>query len=170
MTEESVLARQKFADVLALYDFGSVDGDGLVQAAAGLIDTGFETDNVLVLAGLTTNKTWNSFLVEEALALVRDELGLPVLDGDAGEIRVAQAMARRWQTGSITDRDFGEWVRLNFLDPVRMWDLHFKEMYHLATMYSMIGEEYMGYTEQDFHSDLLAVVDMLLARDDPWSD
>ena len=57
------------------------------------------------------NKQSQPFIACGAVTLARDDLGLPILDRDAAQIRDVQAMARHWQVATVTDRERVNWVQ-----------------------------------------------------------
>lgn len=85
------LARQRFGDVLALYDLRAGDANSLVAAATDLIADETAGDEVIALASKVLTPHTSPFEMDDLVAGAREELQMARLGPDQTTIRAAQA-------------------------------------------------------------------------------
>lgn len=156
--------RRVFAEALAMYDLQpDLRTQELIDAAGALLGTGFETNNVLALASLPTMRTHNAFVLAERVSLAREDLGMPAIGREGAQIRVAQAMARRWLAGELTDRELADWAHrtLTHFCADEVGDL----VFHADELDTLV---YTNTSEEAAHQTLVTIVATLLAIPDPW--
>lgn len=156
-------ARRAFGDVLAMYDLRSIDGRRVVAAASGLLVADLDGPAATDLASMVVTPLTSPFQIDALVALARDELGMPVLDGDRTAIRAAQAQLRRWRGGELTDRQLATWAHtaVGHDGPAVLQDLVVAD--------DVLDElEYVAATPESVHEDLEGIALRLLAYADPW--
>lgn len=156
-------ARRAFGDVLAMYDLRSVDGRRVVAAASGLLVADLDGPAATDLASMVVTPLTSPFQIDALVASARDELGMPVLDGERTAIRAAQAQLRRWRDGELTDRQLATWAHtaVGHGGPAVLQDLVVAD--------DVLDElEYVAATPESVHEDLAGIALRLLAYADPW--
>lgn len=154
VAQQQAEARRVFGDVLARCDLSSADGREVVAAAAELLAADVHGPAVTELACLVITPLTSAFEVDALVASAREELGMPVLDADRTAIRAAQAQARRWRGGALTDRQLASWAHgaIGHDGPAVLQDL-------------VVADDML---DESIHVDLEVIADRVLAHEDPW--
>lgn len=105
-------AMAQFRDALAVFDLRPGDQQSLITAATACLAAGIDGPAMLALAAVPVRPPMNPLEFDELLSAVRAEHRLPLLDVDARQLRAAQAFARRWRSGALSDARFAGWLRL----------------------------------------------------------
>jgi hypothetical protein len=156
-------ARQRFGDVLALYDFRAGDAKSLVAAATDLLVEDTDGEGVVALASKVVTPLTSPFEMDDLVTEARDELRMSRLDPDQTAIRAAQAQVRRWRSGELTDRDLTAWAHqaIGHQGPAVLQDLVVSD-----DLLDEVGITHA--TNESIHEDLETIADQLLACTDPW--
>jgi hypothetical protein len=146
-----------------MYDLRCVDGRTVVDAASGLLAADVDGPAAMDLASMVVTPLTSPFELDALVALARDELGMPVLDGDRTAIRAAQAQLRRWRDGELTDRQLASWAHtvVGHDGPAVLHDL-------VVTDDVLDELKYVAATPESVHDDLEGIALRLLAYADPW--
>lgn len=156
-------ARQRFGDVLALYDLRDVDSKSVVSAATDLLAHGIDGDGLVALASMVVTPLTSPCEMDALLGAAREELSMGQLDPEETAIRAAQTQARRWLRGDLTDRQLASWAHgaIGHDGPAVLQDLVVTD--------DMFDElEFIDATPQSIHEDLEEIARQLLAHADPW--
>jgi hypothetical protein len=156
-------ARQRFGDVLALYDLRAGDARPLVVAATDLLADDMVGDEVIALASKVVTPLTSPFEMDELVAGAREALLMARLDPEQAAIRAAQAQVRRWRRGELTDRQLTAWAHqaIGHQGPDVVQELVVSD-----DLLDEVG--IVGVTTESIHADLEKIADELLAHVDPW--
>lgn len=156
-------ARQRFGDVLALYDLRAGDSKSLVSAATDLLANGVDGDGVVALASKVVTPLTSPFEMDALVAVAREELSMSQLDHERTAIRATQTQIQRWLRGDLTDRQLAAWAHgaIGHDGPAVLQELVVTD--------DMFDElELIDATPETIHEDLEEIAGQLLAYVDPW--
>jgi hypothetical protein len=158
-------ARQRFGDVLALYDLRAKDSRSLVAAATDLLVADTDGDEVTALASKVVTPLTSPSEMDDLVSAAREELHMARLDPERTAIRAAQAQVRRWRRGELTDRQLTAWAHqsIGHQGPDVLQELVVSD-----DLLDEIG--IVGVTPESIHEDLKGIAEGLLAFVDPWGE
>ncbi len=156
-------SRQRFGDVLALYDLRARDAKSLVAAATDLLAEGSDGDGVIALASKVVTPLTSPFEMDDLVAAARDDLRMARLDPEQTAIRATQAQVRRWRSGELTDRDLTAWAHqvIGHQGPPALQDLVESD-----DLLDTVG--FTDATNESIRANLQTIAEHLLAHVDPW--